>query len=150
MPQPVQPVANPRAIPASSPGKVLLIDDGDAVRDVIRTFLEKRGFQVCGEGADGIDAIEKAKALKPDLIILDLAMPRMNGMEAASVLSRIMPGVPIILLTIYGDFMGSSLATASGIKAVISKTDSLDNLAACVQSLLQTGRHVATGIGAQP
>jgi len=52
----------------------LLIDDGDAVRDVIRTFLEKRGFQVCGEAGDGIDAIEKAKALKPDLIILDLAM----------------------------------------------------------------------------
>jgi DNA-binding NarL/FixJ family response regulator len=150
MPQPAQPVANPGAIPASSPGKVLLIDDGDAVRDVIRTFLEKRGFQVCGEGADGIDAIEKAKALKPDLIILDLAMPRMNGMEAASVLSRIMPRVPIILLTIYGDFMGSSLATASGIKAVISKTDSLDSLAACVQSLLQTGRHFATGIEAQP
>src|SRR5882757_9393730 len=105
MPQPAQPDANPTPIPASSPGKVLLIDDGDAVRDVIRTFLEKRGFQVCGEAADGIVAIEKAKALKPDVIILDLAMPRMNGMEAASVLSRIMPRVPIILLTIYGDFM---------------------------------------------
>ncbi len=91
MPQPAQPDAKPTPIPASSPGKVLLIDDGDAVRDVIRTFLEKRGFQVCGEAADGIDAIEKAKTLKPDLIILDLAMPRMNGMEAASVLSRIMP-----------------------------------------------------------
>src|SRR6267143_1032614 len=118
MPQPAQPDANPTPIPASSPGKVLLIDDGDAVRDVIRTFLEKRGFQVCGEAADGIDAIEKAKALKPDLIILDLAMPRMNGMEAASVLSRIMPKVPIILLTIYGDFMGSSLAAASGPEAL--------------------------------
>ncbi len=149
MPQPAQPDAKPTPIPASSPGKVLLIDDGDAVRDVIRTFLEKRGFQVCGEAADGIDAIEKAKTLKPDLIILDLAMPRMNGMEAASVLSRIMPRVPIILLTIYGDFMGSSLAAASGIKAVISKTDSLDKLASCVQSLLQTGQYFAPGIGAQ-
>jgi DNA-binding NarL/FixJ family response regulator len=120
------------------PGKVLLIDDGDAVRDVIRIFLEKRGFQVCGEAADGVEAIEKAKALKPDLIILDLAMPRMNGIEAASILSSIMPSVPIILLTMYGDFMGASLAAATGIKAVVSKTDGLDKLVDRVQSLLST------------
>lgn len=150
MPQPAQPDAKPTSIPASSPGKVLLIDDGDAVRDVIRTYLEKRGFQVCGEAADGVDAIEKAKALKPDLIILDLAMPRMNGVEAASILSRIMPGIPIILLTIYGDFMGASLAAASGIKAVVSKTDSLEKLAACVQALLQIRQNFTPGLGAKP
>jgi len=121
------------------PGRVLLIDDGDAVRDVIRIFLEKRGFQVCGEAADGVEAIEKAKALKPDLIILDLAMPRMNGMEAASILSGIMPSVPIVLLTMYGDFMGASLAAATGIKAVVSKTDGLDKLVDRVQSLLSIG-----------
>lgn len=136
--------SDPQLTPvAPSPGKVLLIDDGDAVRDVIRIFLEKRGLVVCGEAADGVDAIEKAKALRPDLIILDLAMPRMNGMEAASILSRIMPGVPIILLTIYGDFMGASLAAASGIKAVISKTDGLDKLAACAFSLLRTGSQIS-------
>ena len=121
------------------PGRILLIDDGDAVRDVIRLFLEKRGFQVCGEAADGVEAIEKAKNLKPDLIILDLAMPRMNGMEAASILSGIMPSVPIVLLTMYGDFMGASLAAATGIKAVVSKTDGLDKLVDRVQSLLCSG-----------
>ena len=120
-------------------GKILLIDDGDAVRDVIRLFLEKRGFQVCGEAADGVEAIEKAKALKPDLIILDLAMPRMNGMEAASILSSLMPSVPIVLLTMYGDFMGASLAAATGIKAVVSKTDGLDKLVDRVQALLCSG-----------
>ena len=144
MPQPAQPDATPAPIPARALGKVLLIDDGDAVRDVIRTFLQKRGIQVCGEAADGVDAVEKAKALGPDLIIMDLAMPRMNGMEAASILSRIMPRVPIVLLTIYGDFMGASLAAASGIKAVISKTDSLDKLAACVESLLQKSHQFPT------
>jgi DNA-binding NarL/FixJ family response regulator len=150
MPQPAQPDAQFTPNPASSRGKVLLIDDGDAVRDVIRIFLEKRGFQVCGEAADGIDAIEKAKTLKPDVIILDLAMPRMNGMEAASILSRTMPGIPIVLLTIYGDFMGAALTAASGIKAVISKTDSLDKLASCVQSLLQTGQYFPSSTGTQP
>jgi DNA-binding NarL/FixJ family response regulator len=149
MPQPAEPAVTPTPVTASALGKVLLIDDGDAVRDVIRTFLRNRGIQVCGEAADGVDAIEKAKALKPDLIIIDLAMPRMNGMEAASILSRIMPRVPIVLLTIYGDFMGASLAAASGIKAVISKTDSLDKLAVCVRSLLQKTRQFPA-LGAQP
>ena len=130
------------------PGKVLIIDDGEAVRDVIRIFLEKRGFQVCGEAADGVEAIEKAKTLRPDLIILDLAMPRMNGMETASVLSSVLPGVPIILLTIYGDFMGASLAAAIGIKAVISKTDGLNKLVSCVQSLLHPDQRIARGIAA--
>lgn len=147
-PTPAQP-DDAKLIPASTVGRLLLIDDGDSVREVLRTFLERRGFQVCGEATDGIDAIEKAKVLKPDLIILDLAMPRMNGMEAASILSGIMPGVPIVLLTIYGDFMGSALAAASGIKAVISKTDSLDKLASCVQSLLQKSQRLTTGIGVQ-
>jgi DNA-binding NarL/FixJ family response regulator len=145
MQTPPSPQRTPDSTPVanSGPGRVLLTDDGDAVRDVIRIYLEKRGLQVCGEAADGVEAIEKAKALKPDVIILDLAMPRMNGMEAAAVLSRIMPTVPIVLLTIYGDFVGASLAAVSGIQAVISKTDGLDKLATCVQSLLQASRQVA-------
>jgi DNA-binding NarL/FixJ family response regulator len=142
MPPSAQPSKHSTPSPASGAGQVLIIDDGDAVRDVIRIALEKRGFQVCGEAADGVEAIEKAKALKPDVIILDLAMPRMNGMEAAAVLSRIMPDVPIVLLTMYGDFVGASLASVSGIKAVISKTDGLETLVASVESLLQTRRQI--------
>jgi|GEM_PF-1227729 len=140
MPQSAQPdESTSTPIAASGPNKVLLIDDGEAVRDVMRIFLEKKGFQICGEAADGVEAIEKATTLRPDLIIMDLAMPRMNGVEAASILSRIMPSVPIVLLTIYGDFVGSSVAAITGIKAVVSKTDGLDKVAACVHSLLQTG-----------
>src|SRR5258708_20864621 len=99
MPQSVQPDATQSTPSAASrPGKVLLIDDGDAVRDVIRIFLGKKGFQVCGEAADVIEAIEKAKKLRPDLIVLDLAIPRVNGGAVASDLSLIMPGVPVDLL----------------------------------------------------
>jgi DNA-binding NarL/FixJ family response regulator len=116
--------------------RILIVDDGDAVRDIIRIFLEKEGLQVCGEAADGVEAIEKAKTLKPDLIILDLAMPGMNGVEAASVLTGTVPGVPIVILTMYEEFLGSSLASVNGIKAVVSKTDTLNKLVACVKSLL--------------
>src|SRR5260221_7524861 len=115
--------------------KILVIDDGDSVRDIIRIFLERGGFEVCGEAADGLEAIEQAKKLKPDLIVLDLAMPRMNGAEAASILNKTMPNVPIILITLYQNVLGSALASAAGVKAVLEKTDGMGKLVACVQSL---------------
>src|SRR5712671_2722025 len=117
--------------------RILVIDDGDMVRNIIGIFLENAGFEVCGEAADGVEAIEQAKMLKPDLIVLDLVMPRMNGAEAASILSQTMPEVPIVLLTLYQDILGSALAAAVGVKAVLDKTDGLDTLIACVRSLLR-------------
>jgi DNA-binding NarL/FixJ family response regulator len=86
--------------------------------------LEHAGFEVCGEAADGVEGIEQAKKLKPDLIVLDLAMPRMNGAEAASVLSTTMPDVPIVLLTLYQNALGPSLASALGVKAILATSNS--------------------------
>jgi len=114
-----------------------VIDDGDSVRDIIRIFLERDGFEVCGEAADGVEGVEQAKKLQPDLIVLDLAMPRMNGVETASILRQTMPDIPIILLTLYQNLIGPSLASAVGVKAIIDKTDGLDKLVACVHSLLK-------------
>jgi DNA-binding NarL/FixJ family response regulator len=136
-----QPVERPGNAPLNAntglqPRRILIVDDGDSVRDIIRIFLEKEGFQICGEAADGVEAIEKAKTLRPDLIVLDLAMPGMNGVEAASVLNGAMPDVPIVVLTMYEEFLGSSLASVNGIKAVVSKTDTLHKLVDCVKRLL--------------
>jgi CheY-like chemotaxis protein len=88
--------------------RILVTDDGDSVRDAIRIFSEHAGFEVCGKAADGVQAIEQAKKLKPDLIVLDLAMPRMNGAEAASVLNTTMPKTPIVLLTLYRNLLGTA------------------------------------------
>ena len=99
---------------------------------------------MCGEAADGVEAIEQAKKLKPDLIVLDLVMPRMNGAEAASILSQTMPGVPIVLLTLYQNVLGSALASAVGIRAVLDKTEGLDKLVACVRSLLRSAHTPST------
>jgi DNA-binding NarL/FixJ family response regulator len=120
--------------------RILVIDDGDSVRDIIRLFLERDGFEVCGEAADGLEAIEQAKKLKPDLIVLDLAMPRMNGADAASILSKTMPDVPIVMLTLYQNVLGNALASAVGVKAIVDKTDGMDKLVACVRSLLLPGQ----------
>jgi DNA-binding NarL/FixJ family response regulator len=140
MPQPEKPEATQAS--ASRPvrgNRILIVDDGDSVRDIIRIFLEMKGFEVCGEAADGVEGIEKAGTTKPDLVILDLAMPRMNGVEAAAVLSRTMPDLPIVLLTMYENFLGSSL-TLAGVTEVVSKTDGMDKLVACVHRLLQPAR----------
>src|SRR5260221_6048716 len=95
MPQYAQQDVTPS--PAKMRNRILVIDDGDSVRNIIGLFLEHAGFAVCGEAADGVEGIEQAKKLKPDLIVLDLAMPRMDGMEAALILGKTMPDVPIVL-----------------------------------------------------
>jgi DNA-binding NarL/FixJ family response regulator len=115
---------------------ILIADDNAIVRTIIRFFLETEGFEVCGEAADGVDAIEKANQLKPDLIVLDVAMPRMNGVEAASVLKRLMPDVPIVWFTMYKELVGLSLTAAVGVDAVLSKPDGVGGLVKCVQGLL--------------
>ena len=123
--------------PAKLRNRILVIDDGESVRNIIGIFLEHAGFAVCGEAADGIEGIEQAKKLKPDLIVLDLAMPRMDGMEAALILRKTMPDVPIVLLTLYQNVLGPSLASELGVKAVIDKTDGMGKLVKCVHSLLK-------------
>jgi CheY-like chemotaxis protein len=123
---------------------ILVVDDSDTVRRSLRANLEYNGYAVC-EAVQGLEAIEKAKKFKPDLIILDLVMPVMNGVEAASVLKRMLPDVPLILLSIYGDKLGKttygenfgkSLTPAFGIKAVLSKADGIKPLLQCVKTLL--------------
>jgi len=120
------------------PKAILIVDDSATVRGVIRTFLEARTrFEVCGEAVDGVEAVEKAKELKPDLILLDLAMPRMNGVEAASILKNVMPEVPIILFTMYSEMLGQSLTSAIGVDAVLSKPDGMGKLVKEIQHLLE-------------
>jgi DNA-binding NarL/FixJ family response regulator len=117
--------------------KFLIADDSETIRTVLRTFLESReGFEVCGEAVDGVDAIEKAKELNPDLIILDLAMPRMNGAAAASVLKRRMPKTPIVLFTIYDGVMGKALASAVKVDLVLAKPNGLHDMVTHVEELL--------------
>ena len=116
---------------------ILIADDSATIRTLIRAFIENRaGFEVCGEAVDGADAIEKAKELKPDLIILDLAMPRMNGAAAASVLKRRMPKIPIILFTMYDELMSETFSSAVQVDLVLSKPNGLHEMVTHMQDLL--------------
>jgi len=90
---------------------------------------------VVSEAVDGVDAIEKAKEEKPDLILLDLAMPRLNGAEAASVLKNTLPETPIILFTMYTDLHADSLSAFIGVDFV-SKADGVATLLERIDALL--------------
>jgi len=104
--------------------QILLVDDSELIRFATRHFLESHpGFKVCGEAVDGLDALEKASHLNPDLIILDVALPRMNGLQAARELRARSYTVPIILFTWYADAVQPEDAEKAGISAVISKTN---------------------------
>lgn len=82
------------------PYTVMLVDDNVPVRLLLADVVRNAGFVVCGEASDGLEAIDMASRLNPDLVVLDFSMPRLNGAETASVLKRERPKVPIILLSL--------------------------------------------------
>ena len=108
---------------------VLIVDDHLAIRKALRAAFERQpGFTVCGEAEDGVEAIGKARKLSPDLIILDMRMPVMDGLEAARLLKKLFPLIPLMMLTCYHSSAAEKLALASGVTAVFSKPDGMQNL----------------------
>jgi NarL family two-component system response regulator LiaR len=118
--------------------RILVADDNDTARRALTRYLgSHRDLEICGEAVDGEEAIEKAWELKPDLILLDVVMPRTNGIVAASVLKDLLPNVRIILFTMYADAMARAFPrTGLAADAVISKGEGMQKLADCVHSLL--------------
>jgi CheY-like chemotaxis protein len=115
---------------------LLIVDDNPGMRTLIRTFVESIGYKVCAEADSGLEAVEMAKEIEPDLILLDLSMPGMNGAEAASVLKRMMPRIPIILFTMYE--FGDAIAKAIGVNVVLSKPEGVHQLGAHLKEILGT------------
>jgi two-component system chemotaxis response regulator CheY len=104
-------------------GKTALVaDDNAAIRKMLASAFLSGGFKTCGEAENGKEAVELAKQIKPDVIILDLSMPVMNGITAASELRRVFPATPIILFTLYGDNVSKAEASKAGVSLVLQKT----------------------------
>jgi len=115
----------------------LTVDDNAFVREALcEMFKRERDFDICGEAENGRDAIEKAKQLRPDLVVLDLSMPVMNGLEAARVLKRLMPNVPLIMYSAFGDRYVQQQASLIGVSSVISKSEPATHVVGTARSLL--------------
>jgi DNA-binding NarL/FixJ family response regulator len=115
---------------------VLLVDDSRLVRKALRRIFETAGFEICGEADNGDQAVKEAPALKPDLIILDLSMPGLNGLQAAPLLRRSLPNVPIILFTIYPSVIVQRNAHTAGVTSVVSKDNPITSLVSEAEKLV--------------
>jgi len=119
------------------PKSVLVVDDNASIRQALcRVFTSEAEFDLCGEAENGRDAIEKAQALHPDLIVMDLSMPVMNGIDAARTLKTLMPMVPVIIFSEYSDVFSEQEARSAGISALVSKSEHVSVLVDRVRALL--------------
>jgi CheY-like chemotaxis protein len=103
--------------------RILIVDDNPRIRRIVRERLESEGLEV-HEAADGIEAIEKAPDLNPDLVILDVTMPRLNGIDAARILRKRSPKLPIILHTLHAAVIVSQ-GLPEGVSVVVLKGEPL-------------------------
>src|SRR6266480_2012099 len=116
---------------------VLIVDDNPIVRNALCELLAREeDFDVCGQAENGREAIEKAHQLCPDLIVTDLSMPVLNGLEETRLLRQLMPAVPVIIYTAHSDPFVEKEARAAGASAVISKSEAITTLVETARSLV--------------
>src|SRR5271154_4473811 len=116
--------------------RILLADDHEIVRRGLRALLEKHeGWEVCGEAADGRDAIEQAVALKPDVVIVDIGMPNLNGLDTTRQLLQLDPHFKVIVLTITDSDQVIREALDAGARGFVLKSDAARDLVSAVEAL---------------
>ena len=131
--------------------KILIADDHAVVREGLRMILEARGdMTVVGEALDGRDAIEKAEMLKPDVIVMDIAMPQMNGIEATRIICERLPEVKIIILSMHHTNEHIFRAIQAGARAYLLKESAGAGVAKAVQAVMKGEYYYGAGVEAPP
>ena len=120
------------------PLRILVADDHHVVRTGLRTLLEtERGWQVCAEAANGREAVEKAGELRPDVAVLDIGMPLLNGVEATRQIRKLSPKTEVLILTMHDSEVLIQEVLEAGARGYILKDDADRNLIAAVDALRQ-------------
>jgi DNA-binding NarL/FixJ family response regulator len=118
--------------------RVLIADDHDLIRQGTSAVIQRHaGWEVCGLAANGREAVERADELKPDIVILDMTMPELNGLDAAIQIKRKLPGTEIVMLTAHEAEDLIRKAFAAGVKSFISKADAHSLLVEAIEALAQ-------------
>jgi DNA-binding NarL/FixJ family response regulator len=117
---------------------ILIGDDNAGVRRAMRhMFADSEEWTVCGEAVNGRDVVTKAAQLCPDLVVVDFSMPVMNGLEAARLLKRLRPSLPVVLFTVFKDRFLEEEAFAAGISMVVAKEEGISVLGERARVLLK-------------
>ena len=118
--------------------RILIADDHELVRVGLRRLLEEHpGWEVCGEADDGRQAIEKARMLKPDVVLMDVGMPQLNGIEATRRIRRELPGTEVCVLSVDDSEPLVRQAVEAGARAYLLKSDGKRDLVFAVEALLE-------------
>ncbi len=117
--------------------RVLLADDHQVVRQGLRSLLEKEGFEVVGEASDGRGAVRLAQDLHPDVVVLDLAMPSLNGLEAAREMASALPHTRTVLLTMHSESHFVLEALRAGVNGYVLKSRAADELITAIRHVFE-------------
>ena len=117
---------------------VLVVDDSPVIREKLLGAFLSAGFETCLEARNGKEAIDLARQFKPDVIMLDLSMPVMSGLEAAPVLRQVLPGTPIIMFTLFAGGLSNTDVSKAGISLVLEKSTPLATLTDKAYELVRT------------
>jgi two-component system response regulator NreC len=118
--------------------KILIVDDHELFKRGVRSLLESHpGLEVCGEAADGLEATEKAKQLQPDIVLMDITMPRMDGLQATRVIRRDVPGSKVLVLSQHDSPQMLSEALKAGASAFVTKSQTSLHLLAALDAVAQ-------------
>lgn len=118
--------------------KVFIVDDDPEFRRFLREFLsDQPGLKIVGEAADGKQALEKVKKINPDLVLLDIRMPGMDGFSASRLLKRIMPDLQIIIMTIFDDLEYQDSVKKSGSDGYVVKSNLVKDLMPAIRAALK-------------
>jgi DNA-binding NarL/FixJ family response regulator len=119
------------------PTRILIADDHELVRKGFCSLLKSRDdFEIVGEASNGAEAVDKALQLQPDLIVLDVTMPILDGISAAKKIHKSLPGVPILILSMHEGREVVRAARSAGAQAFITKSDLGSNLLQAVDAVL--------------
>jgi PAS domain S-box-containing protein len=130
--------------------RILLVDDQEPIRRGLRTLLESRSdWSICGEAADGAEAVAKARELRPDVILMDLSMPRMNGLDATRIIRREVPESKVVIVSQNDPTVVRRQARDLDAAAYVAKADLSQALLPTIESLVD-GRNTAVDFGQRP
>ena len=128
--------------------RVLLADDHVIVCQSLKAVLEREGLQVVGEAADGREAVRLARALRPDVAVLDVSMPLLNGLDAAREIQKACPRTRTILLTMHGEDTYVLQALQMGIRGYVLKSQAVTDLVRAVREVSRGAMYLSPGVSA--